>query len=76
MGSREDISGELDGLKLPITVLYSEDDPAISPDTIRSEVLARFPQAAAVPIRGSGHLIPLEKPDAVISLLQAKEERP
>ncbi|MDV6374477.1 alpha/beta fold hydrolase [Deinococcus arenicola] len=76
VGSREDISGELDGLNLPITVLFSEDDPAISPDTIRSEVLARFPQAKAVAIHGSGHLIPLEQPEAVISLLQAEEERP
>ncbi|MFK7603098.1 alpha/beta fold hydrolase [Deinococcus sp. SM5_A1] len=76
VGSREDISGELDSLKLPITVLFSEDDPAISPDTIRSEVLARFPGARAIPIHGSGHLIPLEKPEAVLSLLQAKEERP
>ncbi|CAM3372690.1 AB hydrolase-1 domain-containing protein [Deinococcus saxicola] len=76
VGSREDISGELDSLRLPITVLFSEDDPAISPDTIRSEVLARFPQATAVPIRGSGHLVPLEKPEAVLPLLQVKEERP
>ncbi|WP_156122972.1 alpha/beta fold hydrolase [Deinococcus radiopugnans] len=73
VGSREDISGELGGLKLPITVLYSEDDPAISPDTIRSEVLARLPGARAVPIHGSGHLIPLEDPQAVLRLLAAKE---
>lgn len=73
VGSREDISGELDSLKLPITVLFSEDDPAISPDTIRSEVLARLPQATAVPIHGSGHLIPLEDPQAVVALLAAKE---
>lgn len=67
LGSREDISSEIGGLKLPITVLYSEDDPAISPDTVRSEVLARLPGARAVPIRGSGHLIPLEDPQAVLS---------
>ncbi|OLV15506.1 alpha/beta fold hydrolase [Deinococcus marmoris] len=73
VGSREDISGELSGLKLPITVLYSEDDPAISPDTIRSEVLARFSDATAVPLHGSGHLIPLEDPQAVVALLAAKE---
>ena len=76
VGSREDISGELGGLKLPITVLFSEDDPAIAPNTIRSEVLAHFSQARAVSIHGSGHLIPLENPEAVLSLFQAKEERP
>lgn len=76
VGSREDISGELGSLDLPITVLYSEDDPAISPGTVRAEVLARWPQARAVAIRGSGHLIPLEDPQAVLELLQAEEERP
>lgn len=76
VGSREDISGEVNGLKLPITVLFSEDDPAIAPETIRSQVLARFAQARAVSIHGSGHLIPLEKPEAVLSLFQAKEETP
>jgi pimeloyl-ACP methyl ester carboxylesterase len=76
VGSREDISGELDGLKLPITVLYSEDDPVISPDTIRSEVLARLPGARALRVQGSGHLIPLEKPEAVVALLHPGEDRP
>ena len=76
VGSREDISRELDGLRLPITVLYSEDDPAISPATIRSEVLARLPGARALPLRGCGHLIPLEQPEAVVALLQTTEGRP
>ncbi|QFP75973.1 alpha/beta fold hydrolase [Deinococcus sp. AJ005] len=75
VGSREDISSQLDGLNLPITVLFSEDDPAISPDTIRSEVLGRFFQAKPVVIHGSGHLIPLEDPQAVVTLLAAKERR-
>lgn len=73
VGSREDISGELGGLSVPITVLYSEDDPAIAPDTIRSEVLARLLGARAIPIHGSGHLIPLEDPQVVVALLAAKE---
>ncbi len=76
VGSREDISGELGRLERPVTVLYSEDDPAISPDTIRSEVLARLPGASARPIQGSGHLIPLEQPEAVLSVLQIREDRP
>lgn len=76
VGSREDISGELHGLRLPITVLYSEDDPAISRTTIRSEVLARLPEARALPLQGSGHLIPLEQPEAVVALLQTTEGRP
>ncbi|GGM08946.1 hydrolase [Deinococcus aerophilus] len=69
VGSREDISGELGGLDLPIAVLYSEDDPAISPGTIRREVLGRLPGAQATATRGSGHLLPLELPEVVKAFL-------
>ncbi len=69
VGSREDISQELSALDLPIAVLYSEDDPAISPAIIRREVLGRLPAAQATAIRGSGHLLPLEVPEVVKAFL-------
>ncbi len=70
VSSREDISAETADLRLPVTVLFSEDDPAISPDVIRREVLARLSGAQARPIQGSGHLLPLELPDQVIAALR------
>lgn len=69
VGSREDVRAHLGDLRAPVTVLYSEDDPAITPDTIRGQVLGALPQARALAIRGSGHLIPLERPQDVRALL-------
>ncbi|WP_420594170.1 alpha/beta fold hydrolase [Deinococcus sp.] len=67
VGSREDIRGQLGGLRpnLPIMVLYSQDDSAMAPQTIVQDVLAALPQARSVRIKGSGHFIPLEDPQAV-----------
>ncbi|TSA87664.1 alpha/beta hydrolase [Deinococcus detaillensis] len=69
VGSREDVSGEISGLTLPIQVLFSEDDPAIDADTIRSQVLANLPQARATAVRGCGHLMPLEAPQHILAAL-------
>jgi pimeloyl-ACP methyl ester carboxylesterase len=69
VGSREDISAETADLRVPVIVQFSEDDPAIPPDVIQREVLARLPGAQARPIQGSGHLLPLELPDQVIAVL-------
>ena len=65
VGSRQDTSGELGELKLPITVLFSEADPAITPDTIRADVLPYLPGARPMTVQGSGHFLPLEVPEAV-----------
>ena len=69
VGSREDISGELGALAVPIAVLFSEDDPAIGPQTIRTGVLAKLAAARGEPIKGSGHLLPLEVPERVRAAL-------
>jgi pimeloyl-ACP methyl ester carboxylesterase len=75
-GSLEDLRSALVGTRLapahpdplPVRVLYSEDDPAITPQTVQ-DMLKLLPQATASAIRGSGHLIPLEDPDAVLALI-------
>ena len=78
-GSLEDLRSELPGSRLapahpdplPISVLYSEDDPVITPQTIHDMVLALLPQATVSAVQGSGHLIPLEDPEAVLALIAA-----
>ena len=50
-------------LFLPITVLASEDDPAISFDSILKETMPHLPDAKLVTTKGVGHLIPLEAPE-------------
>ena len=69
LGSREDITARLVGLRAPVTVLYSADDPAIAADTIRAGVLPLLPGAQAREVRGSGHLLPLEQPAEVVAAL-------
>ena len=69
VGSREDIGGELGALAVPITVLFSENDPAIGPQTIRDGVLAKLAGARGEPVEGSGHLLPLEVPERVRAAL-------
>ncbi|WP_293911955.1 alpha/beta hydrolase [Deinococcus sp.] len=79
VGSLEDLRSELVGSRLspahpdplPIRVLYSEDDPAIPPQTVQDMVLRLLPQATATVIQGVGHLIPLEDPQAVLALIGA-----
>ncbi|GGS40679.1 alpha/beta fold hydrolase [Deinococcus knuensis] len=68
-GSREDITARLVGLRAPVTVLYSAEDPAIAADTLRAGVLPLLPGAQAREVRGSGHLLPLEQPAEVAAAL-------
>lgn len=52
-------------LDLPITVLASEDDPAIAEDVIKKKVLSVFSQAKLMTTRHAGHLLPMEESEWV-----------
>jgi sigma-B regulation protein RsbQ len=49
-------------LRLPLTVLASEDDPIITIHLVQKEVMPVFPQAKLVTTKGIGHLSPMEDP--------------
>lgn len=48
-------------LEIPVTVIASEDDPVITMDVIRQEVMPVLSQAKLISTHGSGHLLPLER---------------
>lgn len=62
-GSKHSISSDAENLFLPITVIASEDDPAISFKSILEETIPNLPDAKLVTTKGVGHLIPIENPE-------------
>lgn len=61
-GASHSIAAETAHLFLPITVIASEDDPAIGFDSILNETLPHLPDAKLITIKEVGHLIPIEAP--------------
>lgn len=49
-------------LKMPISILNSENDPVITPEIINERVINVLPKSELVTTKNSGHLIPMENP--------------
>ena len=62
-GTTRSIQDQTARIHIPVTILASEDDPAITFDTIRQSVLPALPAAKLIAIKQVGHLSPLEAPD-------------
>lgn len=62
-GVHHSIAEDSAHLFLPVTVLASEDDPAISFESVLKEALPHLPDAKLTSIKGVGHLIPMEAPE-------------
>lgn len=67
----EDFSGELTRITVPTLVLGAEHDRVEPLDLLRREVVARIPGATFAVIPGSGHLAPLEAPQAVADAIRS-----
>lgn len=74
-GMEHSIADDVKNLKIPITVLSSDDDPVITPETIKNEVMAVLPHADLKTTINVGHLIPLEAPDWLASEIRAAVHR-
>jgi pimeloyl-ACP methyl ester carboxylesterase len=61
-GTEHSIVNIVKSLHLPITVLASEDDPAIAADVIKKKVISVFGQSKLITTRHAGHLLPMEEP--------------
>lgn len=61
-GMNHSIAHEINPLLTPVIVIASQDDPVISPRTIKNNVLQILTEAKIVWTKNTGHLIPLEKP--------------
>ncbi len=62
-GTKHSIADDAQHLFLPVTVIASEDDPAISFKSILEEAMPNLPDAKLVTTKGVGHLIPIEAPE-------------
>ena len=63
-GSRDDISGAAAALTLPVLVVTGDNDTVLGTDTAPG-VAARLAGSRLETIAGAGHLVPLERPEAV-----------
>ncbi|XUM21553.1 alpha/beta fold hydrolase [Bradyrhizobium oligotrophicum S58] len=67
--SLEDISKVVGQIEVPTLVVSGDQDRVDTPETLRTELLPRIPQAKLHLLAGVGHLSPLEAPDALAGLI-------
>lgn len=68
-GSREDLSGRMDGVDVPVTVLVGRNDPVMPRPVLQHDVAERVGGTLAV-ASDAGHLLPLESPETVARALR------
>lgn len=61
----EDISAMVPRIQVPVLIVAGELDRVDPPAQVKAEVLARIPTASLHELPGTGHLSPLESPQAV-----------
>lgn len=68
--SQEDISEAVAAIAAPTLVIGGDEDRVDTPDALRKELIPRIPGARLEVVRGTGHLSPLEVPDALVRLIR------
>ena len=68
-GSREDWSQRVGVLTFPTLILAGQEDPDLGMKAQRELMLPHFSQAELKTIAGAKHLLPLESPDTIASLI-------
>ncbi|NID03250.1 alpha/beta fold hydrolase [Luteibacter jiangsuensis] len=69
--SQEDITAVVPKIDVPVIVISGEHDRVDPPEVLRRELLSRIPQARLVVLQGRGHLLPLEAPADLTSIIKA-----
>lgn len=69
-GISQSIATEVAGLSMPVTVLHSKDDLAITTKMIHDEVMPNLKNARLIETQGLGHLYPLEQPGWVAEIIR------
>ncbi len=67
---RTDLADALSKLTMPVTFFYSTDDPLVNKDWI-GKLIKTSESFIAIPIPGSGHMLPLEKPTELARQIEA-----
>lgn len=68
-GSREDWAARVGVLDTPALILAGAQDPALGPDAQRRLMAPHFAHGRLEVLEGAGHLLPLERPEAVARLI-------
>jgi pimeloyl-ACP methyl ester carboxylesterase len=70
MASRKDSRPSLSAIRVPVTVVHGTDDPVVA--IAEGQAMAGAIKGSTfVPIRGAGHLSPVETPDEVTAAIRA-----
>lgn len=64
-GMEHSIADQMHQIRVPVTVIASEDDPVIPYGVIQTDVVELIPGAQLITAQSVGHLLPLEKPGYV-----------
>jgi len=70
MAARPDATAELPGIAVPVAVVVGEED-GLTPPAVARAMAAALPDAVLTVLPRTGHLSPLEAPDAVTAALLA-----
>lgn len=71
-GSKENISGRMASIMVPVHILVGTDDRALPPDVQNQMVMPYLKNVTFDSINGVGHLIPWEAPDKLVDFIQKK----
>lgn len=69
--SQEDITADVPKIDVPVLVISGEHDRVDPPEVLRRELLPRIAQARLMVLPGVGHLLPLEAPADLASVIKA-----
>ncbi|MDQ2926333.1 MAG: alpha/beta hydrolase [Acidobacteriota bacterium] len=73
-GSREDWSARIGVLKTPALIVAGQKDEALGPDAQRTLMLPHFAHARVEVLAGAKHLLPMECPEELATLISAQME--
>ena len=62
-GMKHSIADKIHHIDIPITILASDDDPVMTPEVIKEQVMPYLNNAKLVKTKGVGHLSPFEVPE-------------
>ncbi len=69
-GMNDSIAPLVADLQMPVTVIASKDDKAITPEMIKNDVMPNLKGARLIETQGLGHLYPLEQPGYVAEIIK------
>lgn len=69
-GSKEDISGQMKNIDVPVTVVTGDSDKNFSTSFLKPVLGRWLPVIKFIEMEGTGHLLPIEKPAALADCIQ------